>query len=452
MRLFSLIAFLLAGVCAVSWLAVEARASNTQSPSAIQLNLTGVIDPPNARYVDRVFDEAEKAQAPFVLIRIDTPGGLDSSMRDIVKRILNSSVPSVAYVGPAGARAASAGMFIAASANVLGMAPTSNIGAAHPISGTGEDLPDTLSEKVTNDISAFARAIASQRNRNGEWLEKAVRESVSASAPEAVELGVADLLAHSIDDLLAQINGREVTQNGRTLTLETSGAAPDITDKNLLENVLSLIANPNVALLLMLLGVMGIIYEAFHPLTIWPGVGGVILIALTLVAFGSLPVNWFAFGLILLGFGLLAAELWVPGFGVVGGMGIVALVIGGFFLFAPFGAPDDVTIDRRVSIWVLAVVNAMILLLFLVVFQSAVDARKLKPVMGTTNLLGSRGFVSTALSPQGTVQCRSELWTAVSEDGSLIHEGSEVEVTAINGLTLTVRKLIAKPNEPRGDT
>lgn len=439
MRLFSLVAFLLAGICAVSSMVMTARASSLKTSNPVQLDITGVIDSPNARYVDRVFDKAEESGAPFIVIRIDTPGGFDSSMRDIVKRILNSPVPSIAYVGPAGARAASAGMFIAASANVLGMAPTSNIGAAHPISGTGDDLPDTLSVKVTNDISAFARAIASERGRNGEWLEKAVRESVSASASEAVELGVADLIATDMSDLLRKLDGRVVTQKGASITLSTADVQLDKMNKNVIEGFLSFIANPNIALLLLILGLVGLVYEGFHPLSIWPGVTGAVLIALTLVAFGNLPVNWFALGLIFLGFGLLLAELFVPGFGVIGATGIVALAVGGFFLFAPFGSPDGITIDRRVSIWVLAAIDAVVLLTFLLVFQSAVNARKLKPVMGTTNLVGKIGVAKSTLNPEGTVQCAGELWSAVTDGSSPVKEGDEVEVVGINGLTLVVR-------------
>jgi len=451
MRLFTFIAFVLAGICAISSIAMTAHASSTKTPSAVQLDITGAIDPTNARYVNRVFDDAEENGAPFIVIRIDTPGGLDSSMRDMVKRILNSSLPSIAYVGPNGARAASAGMFIAASANILAMAPASNIGAAHPISSTGEDLPDTLSVKVTNDISAFARTIATARGRNGKWLEDAVRQSVSASASEAIDLGVADLIATDIDDLLVKIDGKVVTQNGTSITLSTKGAALEKVNRNTLENLLSFISNPNVALLFLILGLIGIVYEGFHPLSIWPGVSGVILIALTFVAFGSLPVNWFAVGLIFLGIALLIAELWVPGFGVVGAMGIVSLVIGGFFLFAPFGAPDGVTIDRRVSIWVLAAVNGLVLLTFLVVFRSAVNARKLKPVMGTTNLIGKTGVATSPLEPEGTVQCAGELWSAVSQDGSPIYRGDEVEVLAVEGLTLSVRLLSkSKSDEARG--
>ncbi|MDP3062263.1 MAG: nodulation protein NfeD, partial [Chloroflexota bacterium] len=305
------------------------------SPHVMQFRLEGIIDNTAAGYVERALKRAEVEDATLVIMTLDTPGGLDGAMRRIVQALLNSKVPTAVYVSPSGARAASAGVFIVAAANVAAMAPGANLGAAHPVSSGGE-LPPTLSEKATNDASALIRGIASQRNRNAQWLEDAVRRSVAATAQEALELGVIDIVATSQADLLAQINGRTVDAPQGTVVLQTRGLEVRVFQMNWPERLLRVLVNPNLAFVLLALGVLGILVEFVAPGHVVPGVVGALLLLLGFLALGSLPVNWAGVVLLALGIALLVVEAFTPGFGAFGLAGIAAFVVGAFFMFTPF--------------------------------------------------------------------------------------------------------------------
>ena len=399
----------------------------------------GIIDPVNARFVSRAVRKAENKSARLLIIKLDTPGGLDSSMRKIVQSILNARVPTAAYVSPAGARAASAGVFITAAANFAVMAPGTNLGAAHPV-GLGQELPETLAEKATNDASAYIRSIAAERNRNAEWLENAVRKSVSASAKEAVELKVVDFIAVDLQDLLQKLHGRTVTIQRAEITLDTQGVKLHSVNMTVLERLLHLVADPNLAFIFLSIGGLGILYEIINPGVVWPGVMGAILLVLAFLGVGSLPFNWAGAALMLLGALLMTAELFLPGFGVLGLSGVASFIVGALILFSPFSAGSPARPDVGVSLWLMSIIGAIVAAMFFIVLQAAVSARKLKPAMAASSLVGQRGLVRTEFAPTGTVQLAGETWSAIVEGGEVPAPGDEVQVVAVEGVYLKVRK------------
>ena len=298
-------------------------------PHALVITVAGVINPVKDRYIKRAIEESVEAGAALLIIRLDTPGGLLNSTRDIVEQLLSSPVPTAVYVSPAGARAGSAGTFITAAANFAVMAPGTNIGAATPVSSTGQDLDETLASKVENDAAALIRSIADERGRNSQLLEATVREAASYTAREAVDGRVADFIAEDIDDLLSQLDGRMAQIADGESVLETEGLPQRTLEKDLLETILEFLSDPNVSFLLLSIGGLGIVIELFNPGLIAPVVVGVICLILAFVALGNLPVNWAGVALILLAIALAAAEVVVVGFGILGVASAVSLVIGG---------------------------------------------------------------------------------------------------------------------------
>ncbi|MBI2867853.1 MAG: nodulation protein NfeD [Chloroflexi bacterium] len=431
----------LAACCAVLAFAIVAFAPiSAKDRHAVLLTVTGIIDPVTARYVERSVRQAADDGASLVVLRIDTPGGLDSAMRKIVQSLLNAKVPTVAYVSPSGSRAASAGVFITGAAHVAAMAPGTNLGAAHPV-GLGEELPQTLAEKATNDAAALARSIATIRSRNAQWYEDAVRRSVAATADEAVDMNVVDLVARDLDELLMKLDGMVVTVDGKQVTLQTADLVLRSKGMPFLERLLHILADPNIAFILLSVGGLLILTEVFHPGMVAPGVIGVILLVLAFLGLGSLPINWAGVGLLFLGVGLLVAELFVTGFGVLGISGIAAFVVGGLLLFSPFSPGAPAAPDVQISLWVLAGITSVITLLFFVVFQAAVNTRKLRPVMVDARLIGQHGYATSDLTPAGTVKLPGEEWSARAADGESIYNGDEVEVVEVQGLVVTVRKV-----------
>ena len=274
-------------------------AAADSAPLVLVARLDGVVNPMAAQYVHRVVTAASDQNAALLVLTIDTPGGLDSSMRQMVQDLLNSGVPSVAYVSPSGARAGSAGVFVAEAANVLAMAPGTNIGAAHPIQGGGDDIPGDLRLKITNDAAAYIASIAKQRGRNDAWVQDAVRQSVSLDAPQAVDEHVADLLAPDLPALLAAIEGRNVTTSAGAVTIHVAGAEVRPLDPQLVEVVAQKVFDPTIAYLLMTIGFFAILIELFHPGALVPGVTGVVCLVLSFVGFAALPMNWGGIVLIL---------------------------------------------------------------------------------------------------------------------------------------------------------
>ena len=411
--------------------------AHAQAPSVLLIKVDGVINGVKERFISRAIDKAVDEDAMLVVIELDTPGGLLSSTRKIVEELLEAPVPVAVYVSPRGARAGSAGTFITAAGHFAVMAPGTNIGAATPISGTGEDLEDTLASKVENDAAALIRSIAQERGRNEEKLEETVREASSFSAQEAVKLNVVDFIAADLDDLLAQLNGRVVETAAGSRTLDTRDLTRRRINKNLLENFLEFISDPNVSFILFSIGGLGIVIELFNPGLIAPGVVGVIALLLAFLAFGNLPVSWAGVTFILVAFVLVALEIVVAGFGILGIGAIVCFIVGGLILF---GGGSPTMPSDPVSRWLLGgTAGAMALTLSFVVrviYQSRrAGDQPLRP-----SLVGMSGTVTGELAPRGVIRVGSETWTAISQYGNVIDVGEPVEVSKVDGLILTVSR------------
>jgi len=401
------------------------------------VSVKGVIDPLVAQYLARGIQLAEQDGAQCLVIQLDTPGGSDSAMRDIVQSILNSSVPVVVYVSPAGARAGSAGVFITIAANIAAMAPGTNIGAAHPVDITGE-LTGTMNEKVTNDAAAYARALAERRGRNATWAEEAVRESVSITADEAVASHVVDLVATDLADLLEKINGETVSTASGERQLATKGAEIRQVSMSLPQRILHAIVDPNIAYLLLIIGIIGLVAEFFHPGAILPGVTGAVCMILAFVAFGSLPVNWGGVALIILAVVLFILDIKVAGYALSVG-GIVAFILGSLMIFSPFGPLSPVMPRLTVSWPLIAAMTASIAGFFLFALSAGIRAQRARVISGIQAMVGATGVATSDLDPQGTVQVKSELWSAVADGGEAIRKGERVTVVAAEGVRLKVR-------------
>ena len=406
----------------------ERRAKQPKAGRILVLRIDGAISPVTAEALGAAVDRAERERYRALVIELDTPGGLESSMRDMVKRILVSEVPIIAYVSPAGARAASAGVFIVMASDVAGMAPGTNIGAATPVNLQG-GMDSTLARKATNDAAAFARTIARQRGRNAQWAEEAVRRAVAASENEAVDLGVVDFVANSLDDLLEQADGIELSRPGLETTLALSGLPRDTIRPGLRQKLLGVLVDPNVAYILMLLGFYGLLFELQNPGAILPGVVGGICMILAFLALSTLPVNYAGVALIVLAIAFFLAEIKVASHGVLATGGVLSLVLGSLILFQGEGA--------RLSWSIIGGATATTALFFLLVVGAGLRAQGRKVVTGRRGLVGARAVAMDSLAPAGQVRIGGELWNAVS--GSTVEAGSEVVVMGVEGLTLKVR-------------
>jgi len=411
--------------------------AQTESPTVDVLTVKGTVNPVLVDYISRGIEEAESDNATALIIQLDTPGGLDTAMRDIVQAIVNAGVPVVVYVAPSGARSASAGVFITMAAHVAVMAPNTAIGAAHPValSSEGEqEMSEAMEEKVINDAAAYIRSIAEAHGRNMEWAEKAVRESVSATEEEALELSVIDMVAPDLNNLIAQLDGWQVTMlDGSMVTLNTQDAAVKNIDMNWVEDLLYTIADPNIAYILLSLAMLGIIAEIFNPGLIFPGVVGGISLLLAFFSLGVLPVNYAGVLLIVLAFGLFVGEALTVTFGLFTAGGVAALVIGSLILFK--GASPVFQVDP----WLIATVTIIVAALFAFIVTRIVQAHRRQAKTGREELIGKTAVVKVALDPEGTVFYKGELWIAISEKGR-IEPSEEVIITKVEGLTLTVTK------------
>jgi membrane-bound serine protease (ClpP class) len=419
-------------------LAVNIGASvHAQNSTVDVITIKGTINPVLVDYVKRGIEHAEDTNAQALIIRLDTPGGLDSAMRDIIQLMVNAHVPVVVYVSPAGARAASAGVFITIAGHVAAMAPNTAIGAAHPVS-IGEEgeqaMSETMEEKVVNDAAALIRSLAQTHGRNMEWAEKAVRESVSATEHEALDLNVIDLVAADLETLLDQMDGRQVTLlNGQTLTMQTKDAAVNELPMKTIEKFLYTISDPNIAYILLSIAMLGIMAEIFNPGLIFPGIVGGICLLMAFYSLGVLPVNYTGILLIVLAFGLFVGEALTPGFGLFFGGGVVSLVIGSLLLFQ--GAPLVFQVDGRlIAVVVILLAGGMGFVAY-----RAVKIHQKQATTGREELIGKTATVREALAPQGTVFFKGELWTAISEEGE-VKAGEEVSIKRLDGLTLYVTR------------
>jgi len=405
------------------------------------ISIEGVISPVTLRLVETALTRAQAAGASALVIQLDTPGGLERSMRAICQRLLNAELPVIVYVAPTGARAASAGVFITMAAHVAAMAPATNIGAAHPVAiGGGVDKESM--KKIANDAAAFARTIAVERGRNAEWAEKAVRESVSITEREALRLKVIDLVADSLPDLLAKVDGRSVKTPKGMVTLATKGATVMPIEVGFRDRVLNVITDPNVAYILMMLGMLGLFFELSNPGVVLPGVVGGISLILAFFAMQSLPINYAGLLLILFGIVLLIAEIKIVSHGVLAVGGMVAMALGSLMLF---DAPE---IGFRVSWWVIAPTVGLTGVLFLFVVGFGVRALRERPMLGASGLIGETGVARGALTPEGQVAVHGELWRAIAA-GAPVDDGAPVRVVGVDGLTLTVVRSEARDEGAR---
>ena len=396
------------------------------------IDFDSAITPVTVRLLDTAIERARAEGAQALIVQLNTPGGLERSMRSMVQSILKSDVPVIVYVAPTGARAASAGVFITMAAHIAAMAPATNIGAAHPVA-VGGQMDKEMVKKVENDAAAFVRSIATERGRNVEWAEQAVRSSVSATEREAVKLKVVDLIAESVPDLLAKIDGRVVKTSKGPVTLATKEAVVKPIEVRFRDRFLALITDPNVAYILMMVGMLGIFFELSNPGVILPGVLGGISLILAFFAFQSLPINWAGLLLILFGLALLIAEIKIVSHGVLTIGGVVSMLLGSLMLY---DAPET---GLRISWFVIIPTVGTTAGLVIVAVSAGLRALYRPASTGAGGMVGQVGVVQRALDPEGQVLIDGELWRAVASDGP-VPPGESVEVARMDGLTLTVTR------------
>ncbi len=396
------------------------------------LPAVGSVNPGLAEFIVEGIKEAEKRNAEALVIELDTPGGLDSSMRQIVQAISNARLPVVVYISPSGARAASAGVFITQAAQVAAMAPGTNIGAAHPVSiGMGKMDP-TMEKKVLNDFVAYGRALAEERGRNPDWMEKAIRQSVSISASEALKLKVVDVLADNLNDLLTKINGRRVVVKGQPWVLKTAGAPVQNIAEGLRYRILKYVADPNIAFILLMIGLAGIYFELAHPGVVLPGVIGALCLLLAFFAFQTLPINFIGILLILLAFVFFILEFKITSYGLLSLAGVVSLFLGAVMLFRGEGPGMSIS-------WGVLIPTVLIISLFFIAVAGIVFRSHLRRTpTGAEGMVGEKGVAITDLSPEGQVYIHGEYWHAVSVEPVAAHE--PIEVLEVVGLKLKVRR------------
>ena len=405
--------------------------ASAATPQVDVLRVEGTINPVLAGYIDRGIRLAEEDGATACIIELDTPGGLDSAMRDIVQRILEADVPIVVYVPP-GSRAASAGAFITMASHVAAMSPGTEIGAAHPVALGEEGMDETMEEKVVNDAVAYIRSIAELRDRNADWAEAAVRESKSSPASEALDLGVIDIVADNMANLLIQLDGWQVTLlSGEEVTIQTEGAAIRYNDMGAMERFLFTIADPNIAYILLSLGMLGIMLELFNPGTIFPGVIGAICLFLSFYSLGMLPINYAGVLLIVLAFGLFVAEVFITSHGLLALGGIASLTVGSLILM---GSPFF-----QINPGVIAGVVIVATLFVVFVIGAIVRTHRMRQQTGREAMVGMVAVARTTLDPMGTVFVHGERWEAILEEGK-VEPGEEVVITKVEGLRLRVTK------------
>ena len=391
------------------------------------IEVADAISPGTAEYIKSGIRKAEENGAACIIIELDTPGGLAESMRKIVQDILASKVPVVVFVYPSGARAASAGVMITMAADVAAMAPGTNIGAAHPVGAGGKDIDGKMSEKVINDMVAHAKSVAERRGRNAKWVEEAIRESVSVTETEALKDKIIDLIAKDTDDLIQQLNGRELKDRG---VLNLDNAKKVVLEETLRTKILKTISNPNIAYILMMIGLAGLYFELSHPGAIFPGVIGGISLILAFFALQTLPVNYAGILLIVLAIIFFIMEMKITSYGLLSVAGIVSLLLGSLMLF------EGTTPDMKLSLNVLLPTIILISGFFVVIASLVFRAQISKPTTGSQGLVGEIGIVKQALTPEGKVFVHGELWNAWAREA--IDEDVKVRVVQVVNLVLEV--------------
>jgi membrane-bound serine protease (ClpP class) len=394
------------------------------------VEVADAIGPGIAEFIKNSIERAEEEEAACIIIELDTPGGLAESMRLIIQDILGSKVPVAVYVSPAGARAASAGVMITMAADIAAMAPSTNIGAAHPVGAGGKDISGKMSEKVINDMVAHAKSVAEDRGRNAKWVEQAIRESVSVTETEALKENIIDLIAKDTDDLIRQLNGRKIKDKG-VLTLDK--AQKVIIKPSLRTKILKTISNPNIAYILLMIGFAGLYFELSHPGAIFPGVIGGIALVLAFFALQTLPVNYAGILLIILAIIFFIMEMKISSYGLLSVAGIVSLLLGSLMMFKDSG--PDMKLSLKVLLPTLILISGFFVFVAGLVFR----AQMAKPRTGTKGLVGEIGIVKKALTPEGKVFVHGELWYARAEKA--IDEDAKVRVVNVVNLMLEVEPL-----------
>ena len=410
-----------------------AQPKEGSSPHVDLIVIDGSINPAVDDFIGESITRAKAGGAQALVIQLDTPGGHLSSTQTIVKKILGATVPVIVYVAPAGAGAGSAGVFITLAGHIASMAPGTNIGAAHPVAGGGQEIKGAMGEKIENFAASFAETIAQQRGRNAEWAIQAVRKSVSITEKEALKTNVIDIIARDIDDLLKQADGRKVDLDGHPATLALKDVRIERHEMSLKQKFLNALADPNIVYLLMMAGILGLYMEFSHPGVIFPGVAGGICLLLALAGLQILPINYAGLALIVLGIGLLIGEAFAPSFGILGIGGIISLTLGSFFLFDTEGS--DLIVDRSIIFTAVTTLGTFVLAISYLVFRS----QKSKPTMGLQGLIGEIGEVRGKLGPTGKIFVHGEYWNAQA-DGE-IDVGEKVKVLGYDGMCLKVSRL-----------
>ncbi|HEX2825596.1 MAG TPA: nodulation protein NfeD [Burkholderiales bacterium] len=431
-------------------LAACLAAAGELAPRVVVVNVDGPITPASADYVSRAMSKAAREEAALVVIELDTPGGLDPSMRAIIKAILASPVPVATYVAPDGARAASAGTYILYASHVAAMAPATNLGAATPVSIGGGDEParadekkdkgksvpttrESMRSKAINDAAAYIRGLASMRGRNADWAERAVREAVSLPAAEALKLKVIDVVARDVSDLLAKLDGRKVTVNGVDRVLHTAGAQITRVEADWRTRLLMIVTNPSVAVILMMIGVYGLLFEFMNPGFVLPGVLGGICLLVGLYALQLLPINYAGVALILLGIAFLVGEAFMPSFGALGVGGVAAIAIGMVVLVDPETAPG-----LAIPLSFVAGFTVVMSALVFATAWFALEVRRRPVVSGREELRGAEGVMLEDCEREGWARVHGETWRVKSAEP--LRAGEHVRVKSIAGLLLTVEK------------
>jgi membrane-bound serine protease (ClpP class) len=393
------------------------------------MTLSGSINPGSAYFVKNCIQTAENDAAACLVIELDTPGGLSESMRSIVQDILGADIPVIVYVHPAGARAASAGVMITMAADIAAMAPGTNIGAAHPVNAGGKEIEETLSEKVVNDMVAHARSVAEKRGRNARWVERAIRESVSVTETEALGENIVDVVAEDLPDLISKVNGRDLGEKG-ALSLDADRIRR--LNEDIRTRVFRAIGDPNIAYILMMIGLAGLYFELAHPGAVLPGVVGALCLVLSFFAFQTLPVNYTGMLLILLAIIFFILELKVTSFGMLTIAGVVSMLLGSMMLYE--SGAGGVQLSLRVLFVTVGAVSAF----FMVLAYLVVRAHAIRPRTGPEGLIGEEGVVKEALTPEGKVLVHGELWWAKAP--SSIDAGIRVKVVGVRGLVMDVKR------------
>jgi membrane-bound serine protease (ClpP class) len=405
------------------------------SQNVVLLKIDGAINPASSAFIERGIESSAEKSAECLIIQLNTPGGLLTSTRIIVSAILESKIPIVVYVAPGGAHAGSAGVFIAMAAHIAAMAPGTNIGAAHPVEMEGK-MDSVMGEKVTNDAAAFIRTIAEKRNRNLKWAEDAVRKSQAITETEALDTNVIDLIAKNLDDLLFQIDGKQVETVDGMVTLHTKGARIEPMEMGWAEKLLDVLSNPNIALILFQLGVLGLMLELYNPGSIFPGIVGVISLVLAFYSMHTLPINYAGLALIIFGIILFLLEIKIISHGMLAIGGAVSTFLGSIMLIRTSSVLEFVEIS-----WIVVLTSVAVTTFFFVVLLGlGLKAQRKKPTTGSEGLIGEIGETLTPLNPEGTIRVHGEFWQAESTSG-IIDKGERVRVVEIHNLKLRVEQI-----------